>query len=111
MYESLMRMRPRKAQTCLLLLPVTWALLAANPESSVFRVVSCGFVDQLPQQQAAQNPSPMIEHTRPHPRIPQTEANGRRADLKSLKGARIFVSPRVDPHQPVPLIVHFHGAP
>lgn len=53
----------------------------------------------------------MVDHTRPHPRIPQKDANGRRVDLKSLKGARLFISPRVNPNKPVPLIVHFHGAP
>lgn len=53
----------------------------------------------------------MTEHTRPHPRIPQTEANGRRIELKTLKGARLFIGPRVNPNKPVPLLVHFHGAP
>src|SRR5215472_14503750 len=76
---------------------VAWTLLAANPA--------------LPQQPATQNPSPMIDHTRPHPRVPQTEANGRRIDLKSLKGARLFIGPRVNPQKPLPLMVHFHGAP
>ncbi len=53
----------------------------------------------------------MIDHTRPHPRIAQSEANGRRVELKSLKGARLFIGPDVNPNRPVPLIVHFHGAP
>lgn len=65
----------------------------------------------LSQQPSPQNPSPMVEHTRPHPRIQQSEPPGRRFDLKSLKGARLFVSPNVNPNKPVPLIVHFHGAP
>lgn len=65
----------------------------------------------LTQQPAPQNPSPMEDHTRPHPRIEQTEALGRRFDLKSLKGARLFVTTSVDTNKPVPLIVHFHGAP
>jgi hypothetical protein len=63
-----------------------------------------------PQQPAPQVPSPMIEHTRPHPRIQQTEVNGRRVDLKTLKGARLFIGPRVNPNNPVPLLIHFHGA-
>jgi hypothetical protein len=64
-----------------------------------------------PQAPAPQSPSPMVDHTRPHPRIPQLEANGRRVDLKSLKGARLFIGPHVNPNKPVSLIVHFHGAP
>jgi len=36
--------------------------------------------------------------------------NGRRVDLKSLKGARLFIGPRVNPNRPVPLLIHFHGA-
>src|SRR5713101_673681 len=61
--------------------------------------------------QTQQSPSPMVDHTRPHPRITQTEAKGRRVDLKSLKGARLFVSPRFNPNKPAPLLIHFHGAP
>ncbi|HVS82350.1 MAG TPA: hypothetical protein VHE60_11515 [Pyrinomonadaceae bacterium] len=53
----------------------------------------------------------MVDHTRPHPRITETEANGRRVDLKSLKGTRLFIGPRVNPNRPVPLLIHFHGAP
>ena len=53
----------------------------------------------------------MVESTRPHPRITQIEVQGRRIDLKSLKGARLFISPRVNPSRPVPLLIHFHGVP
>lgn len=68
-------------------------------------------VQALPQQPSAQNPSPMVDHTRPHLRIPQTEVKGRRVELKSLKGAQLFVSPRFNPNRPAPLLIHFHGAP
>jgi hypothetical protein len=60
--------------------------------------------------QTQQSPSPMVDHTRPHPRITQTEVAGRRVDLKSLKGAKLFISPRVNPNRPLPLLIHFHGA-
>jgi hypothetical protein len=60
--------------------------------------------------QTQQSPSPMVDHTRPHPRITQTETPGRRVDLKTLKGARLFIGPRVNPNRPVPLLIHFHGA-
>lgn len=48
--------------------------------------------------------------TREHLRIPRTEVPGRRVELKSLKGAVLFVGPNVKPERSVPLIVHFHGA-
>jgi len=60
--------------------------------------------------QTQQSPSPMVDHTRPHPRITQTETPGRRVDLKSLKGAKLFIGPRVKPNDRVPLLIHFHGA-
>ena len=63
-----------------------------------------------PQQPVAQTPSPMADNTRPHPRISQTDVPGRRIDLKSLKGARLFAGPKVNTSRPVPLIIHFHGA-
>ena len=52
----------------------------------------------------------MIDRTRPHPRIAQTETPGRRAELKSLKGAQLFIGPGINPNRPVPLLIHFHGA-
>jgi hypothetical protein len=73
-------------------------------------VVIFGFV-ALAQQPTPQAPSPMVDHTRPHPRIQQTEVAGRRVDLKTLKGARLFVGARLNPNRPVPLLIHFHGAP
>lgn len=65
-------------------------------------------VNAIPQTQ--QSPSPMVDHTRPHPRITQTEVKGRRVDLKSLKGAKLFIGPRVNSNDRVPLLIHFHGA-
>lgn len=53
----------------------------------------------------------MVDHTRPHPRIAQTEVTGHRVELKSLKGARLFLGPRVNRNKAVPLLIHFHGAP
>jgi hypothetical protein len=51
----------------------------------------------------------MTDSTRPHPRIAQTELPGRRIELKSLKGTRLFAGPKVNTKRAVPLIVHFHG--
>jgi len=53
----------------------------------------------------------MVDHTRPHPRITQNEVSGQRIELKTLKGARLFIGPHVNSNQPVPLLIHFHGAP
>src|SRR6266446_3962704 len=78
-------------RTALLISLILFALTSATPQTQ-------------------QSPSLMIDHTRPHPRITQTETPGRRVDLKSLKGARLFIGPRVNPNRPVPLLIHFHGA-
>jgi len=60
-------------------------------------------------QQAAQNPSPMTDTTRPHPRIAKVEVPGRRTELATLKGAILFGGPNIKLDKPVPLIIHFHG--
>lgn len=65
----------------------------------------------VPAQPTRQNPSPMSDTTRPHPRIEKVEAPGRRVELQTLKGARLFAGPKVRASRPVPLIIHFHGAP
>src|SRR5471030_55949 len=93
---------PRILSTALAILPtmrrtallITFILFAPIPAPS----------------QTQQSPSPMVDHTRPHPRITQTEAAGRRVDLKSLRGAKLFIGPRVNPNLPVTLLIHFHGA-
>lgn len=61
-------------------------------------------------QQASQNPSPMTDTTRPHPRIEKNEVPGKRTPLNSLKGAVLFADNKVRTEKPVPLIIHFHGA-
>lgn len=59
--------------------------------------------------QSPQNPSPMTDTTRPHPRISQTQVEGKRTELATLKGAVLFTSPKVKTTRAVPLIIHFHG--
>lgn len=61
--------------------------------------------------QAPQNPSPSTETTRPHPRVEKYEPQGRRIELSSLNGARLFVTSRFDHKKAAPLIVHFHSVP
>src|SRR5712692_10177129 len=103
------------APRCLLLtahcsLPTVIAILPAmRRTASLISLILFALTPATPQTQ--QSPSPMVDHTRPHPRITQTETPGRRVDLKSLKGAKLFIGPRVNPNRPVPLLIHFHGAP
>ena len=61
--------------------------------------------------QASQNPSPMIEHTRAHPRVKQESPEGRR---EKLELGTLFISAKLGPAKlklksSVPLFIHFHG--
>lgn len=60
--------------------------------------------------QQAQNPSPMVEHTRAHPRLPEARPPGRR---EALALGALFVPERLAPKpgrtRTVPLAVVFHA--
>jgi hypothetical protein len=56
--------------------------------------------------QQAQNPSPMVEHTREHPRIVKSEPAGRR---EKLTVGTLFIPARLASRKRLPLFVHFHG--
>ena len=72
----------------------------------MFRIgILLALVLTLPDQATPQT------QTLPHQRITQTETMGHRVDLKSLKGARLFTVPNFKANRPVPLLIHFHGAP
>lgn len=58
-------------------------------------------------QASAQNPSPMSDTTRPHPRVERYEVPGRRATLSI---GTLYVSPAFDAAKPYLLLMHFHGA-
>src|SRR4051794_24480307 len=58
-----------------------------------------------PPPKAAQNPSPMVEHTRPHPRLKEERPPGTRHPLKV---GTLFLPDKLPPG-PAPLFVHFHG--
>ena len=60
-------------------------------------------VAALAQQQ---NPSPMVENTRPHPRLQQTLRPGRREKLST---GTLFIPAKLEKLKRVPLFVHFHG--
>src|SRR5262245_49290566 len=59
-----------------------------------------------PPVKLTQNPSPMVEHTRQHPRLKEERPPGTR---HALKLGSLYVSEKL-PAGPVPLFVHFHGA-
>jgi hypothetical protein len=60
------------------------------------------------QTPAPQNPSPMTDTTRPHPRVAEAAPPGQR---RALTQATLFVRDGLTPAARLPLIVHFHGAP
>src|SRR5260370_4988841 len=53
-----------------------------------------------------QNPSGMVEHTRPHPRLDQKTPEGRR---ESLALGTLFLPAKLRMKSPTPLLVFFHG--
>ena len=48
---------------------------------------------------------------REHKRVESSDSSGKRIDIPQLKGATLFVGPGVNLEKPVPLVIHFHGAP
>ncbi len=59
-------------------------------------------------QGTPQNPSPMSDSTRPHPRVTRYDVPGRRAALST---GTLYISDRFKPRGRIDLVVHFHGAP
>jgi hypothetical protein len=55
-----------------------------------------------------QNPSPMSDTTRPHPRVAEYAPRGQRVTLDE---GTLFVRDGLKPSARLPLMVHFHGAP
>src|SRR5689334_1530674 len=56
--------------------------------------------------QQPQNPSPMVEHTREHPRLAKSEPPGRR---EKLSVGTLFIPARLEGKRHLPLFLHFHG--
>jgi hypothetical protein len=56
--------------------------------------------------QQQQNPSPMVEHTREHPRLEKSSPAGRREKLST---GTLFIPAHLQGRKRVPLFVHFHG--
>ncbi len=60
----------------------------------------------------AQNPSPMVEHTRAHERLPADAPPGRRFSVETglARAVDVFLPEGVSPLERLRLLVHFHGA-
>lgn len=56
--------------------------------------------------QPSQNPSPMVEHTRTHPRLKESRPPGPR---KKLQIGTLFVPEKLQGKGTMPLLLHFHG--
>jgi hypothetical protein len=54
-----------------------------------------------------QNPSPMVEHTRDHPRLEKSEPPGER---QKLSLGTLYIPARLHGRKHLPLAIHFHGA-
>lgn len=85
--------------------PQAYHARAMNPRmtrspAGVFLVLSAF----LPFVQQSQNPSPMVEHTRAHPRLKEKAPPGRR---ERLELGEVFVPAALK--SPAPLFIHFHG--
>lgn len=59
-----------------------------------------------------QNPSPMVEHTRTHQRIPEGVLPGTRWSIDDVlpRSVRVFVPDHREGRSPQRLLIHFHGA-
>jgi len=68
-------------------------------------ILGLGGCENLSAQQP-QNPSPMVEHTRAHPRLKQETPPGRR---ETLELGTLFVPGKLKFKGTLPLFVHFHG--
>lgn len=56
--------------------------------------------------QQSQNPSPMVEHTRAHPRLNEDHPPGRR---EKLELGTLFLPAKLKLKATMPLLIHFHG--
>lgn len=64
------------------------------------------FAEDKPPAPRPQNPSPMVEHTRAHPRLKEERPAGRR---ETLSLGTLFIPERLQDRKQLPLFLHFHG--
>lgn len=74
--------------------------------------LSASAAGQTAPQPSAQNPSPMVEYTRKHERIPQEEVAGLKFALELLlpKPVQVFIPEKSNAASEFDLLIHFHGA-
>jgi hypothetical protein len=76
----------------------------------VFLLAGVAWSDDKPAADPApktwQNPSPMVEHTRAHPRLKEEHPAGRR---EKLALGTLFLPEKLKAEGKVPLFLHFHG--
>lgn len=63
-------------------------------------------LSQLAVAQSSQNPSPMVDHTRAHPRLAQQTPAGRR---EKLEFGTLFLPAKLKLRPSTPLFIHFHS--
>ena len=83
--------------------------LSTAPEARYFvmrYVLACVLLLPAARAQQAQNPSPMVEHTRAHQRLKEESPPGRR---EKLELGTVFVPAAVKTADDVPLLFFFHG--
>jgi hypothetical protein len=72
----------------------------------ILRTVFLPVLGTLAWAQQAQNPSPMVEHTREHPRLTEETPKGRR---EALELGTLFVPEKLAHKRTAPLLIFFHG--
>lgn len=70
-------------------------------QALLYLFLTAGLVAQSPQ-----NPSPMVEHTREHPRLAKTISSGQR---QTLELGTLFIPKKVKEKHGVKLLLFFHG--
>lgn len=71
-------------------------------------LIATSLLAQTAPPPASQNPSPMVENSRVHKRIPQTEIKGQHWKLST---GTLLLPSSARVRDVMPLYVHFHGAP
>ncbi len=72
----------------------------------IFLCAVSGARAQEPTPRPAQFPSPMVEHTRAHPRLDEERPPGRR---EQLTVGSLFIPAALADRETLPLLIHFHG--
>jgi len=88
-------------------LKVRTSALAAQRGLAASALVAQAFLPVwFASAQQPQNPSPMVEHTRTHPRLRQEAQPGRR---EKLELGTLFIPARIKLRNDLPLLIFFHG--